>query len=514
MTKVTTADKLAIWSALDELSRRHRAFADAAWALPDEELRGIDRVAALLRPADPIENNQYLFDSSQPELGLPMVGRIPEYQPDLNQARARALKEIHDAHGLSGIRRLVAAAKETFAIGWSLAESGAAVAEDEVLLDLDNDDLHIAAFGIGFARAVSATKGWAWISETARHLDGRPIAQARVLLCADDKTAAWELATALGTEVEDVYWREFMPYGLGHEFELASETAAQLVAHGRNRAAIDLLALYVHKATPRLDPEIVATSLERLAEHGDTEGQPSPYELQQLLEYLATTDIDEDRVAMLEWLIKPGLGFGARSPVLERKLARDAGFFVQMLAMCFRRRDHAEETVTISKEQAQNAYHLIDEWRVVPGSTEPNGEVDQEKLADWLDDARRRATEVDRSDIADIYIGHIFAHARIDDDGTWPTLAVREQIEKLASDKIDEGFRVESFNKRGVTSRGLTDGGKQEYELASEFDAYAGKISNGWPRTAAVLRTIAEVYKAQGRAEDEEAKRFQEGLER
>jgi hypothetical protein len=513
MTSVSATDKRAIWNALDELARRHRAYADAAWALSDEELQRIESVAALLRPADPIENNQYLFDSSMPELGVKKLGQFPEYQHQLKEARERALREIHHAHGMAGIRRLVAAANEAFAIGWALAEADMAVDEEDTLADLDNDDFHRAAFSIGFARGISASKGWEWISATAHKLHGRPVAQARTLLCADDKPAAWELASTLGPDIEGVYWREFLPYGLGPEFELASETAAQLLAHRRNRAAIDLLALYVDKQKPRLDPKVVATSLERLAAEGDPEGQPSSYELQRLLEYLATTDIDEDRLALLEWLVRPGLGFGARSPVLERKLARDPGFFIQILAMCFRRRDHAEESVKISKEQAQNAYRLLDEWRVVPGSREPHGEVDAEWLAAWIEEARRRAVEADRSIIADLYIGHIFAHAREDVDGTWPTLAVREQIEKLASDKVDEGFRVETYNKRGVTSRGLTDGGKQEYELASKFEALASKISNGWPRTAAVLRSIAEGYKAQGRAEDEEAKRFQEGLE-
>ena len=87
-------------------------------------------------------------------------------------------------------------------------------------------------------------------------------------------------------------------------------------------------------------------------------------------------------------------------------------------------------------------------------------------------------------------------------DGTWPTLAVRTALERHDRDDMRRGFADGIYNKRGVTMRGLTDGGKQEYELADSFDGWAALLSDKWPRTAAVLRAVAEDYRAQGQRED------------
>jgi hypothetical protein len=68
-------------------------------------------------------------------------------------------------------------------------------------------------------------------------------------------------------------------------------------------------------------------------------------------------------------------------------------------------------------------------------------------------------------------------------------------------------------NKRGVTSRGMTEGGKQEYELAGTYDHWAQLVQATHPRTSAALRVVADSYREDGRRNDEEARRFVEGLE-
>jgi len=147
-----------------------------------------------------------------------------------------------------------------------------------------------------------------------------------------------------------------------------------------------------------------------------------------------------------------------------------------------------------------------------PVSAERNGEVDDARLKAWLDGAFDLLAKNDRVAIGSQYIGHSFANAREDPDGTWPTRPVRDAIERLASEQVERGFANQIFNNRGVTTRGLTDGGRQERALAEKFDAWDVKIRDMWPRTAAVLRSIAESYRAQGQAEDEEAERFKQGL--
>jgi hypothetical protein len=358
-----------------------------------------------------------------------------------------------------------------------------------------------------------------WLERRLEYLASRPLAQARLLLCSADLPAAWSRATELGAEVERHYWNEFSPYGRGGDFRLVNEVAQQLLQHNRPLTAIAALELYLEPAEGVEKPsaELIATGLEELVRlpkgHKEQLSPPSSYDIQRLLDYLRSCGLDEDRLATLEWQFLPARGFNERSPVLERRLARDPQFFVDIMSLCFRRKDGTIEQ-EVSEGLAKNAYRLVKDWKIVPGSDTEEGEVNELALMEWVTEARLLAGKQDRKDICDIYIGEVFAQARMDDDGTWPTLPVRNAIEKLASEKIENGFWTGILNKRGVTTRSPLEGGKQEYELADRFDDLARNIQDRWHRTAVVLRSVAETYRAQGRREDEEAERYKRGLER
>ena len=60
-------------------------------------------------------------------------------------------------------------------------------------------------------------------------------------------------------------------------------------------------------------------------------------------------------------------------------------------------------------------------------------------------------------------------------------------------------------NQRGVSTRGMNDGGEQERELVKKYSAYAEKCKVSWPRTAIALRRIAEHYELQAKWQDEHA---------
>jgi hypothetical protein len=357
-----------------------------------------------------------------------------------------------------------------------------------------------------------------WLERRLEPLASKPLAQARLLLCSDDLPAAWRRAAELGKDVEEEYWKEFVPYGRGGDFRLVNEVAERLLQHNRPLAALITLELYLDPPDGSGKPsaELVLKGLEALVslpkDHKEQVRLPSSYDIQRLLDYLQSANVDEDRLATLEWQLLPARGFQEGSPVLERRLARDPAFFLELMSLCFRRQDGTMEQ-DVPEGVASNAYRLLNDWKVVPGSNREGGEVDETALVDWTTKVRELAAEQDRSDICDIYIGQVLAHAKEDADDTWPTLPVRNLIEKLTNEKVERGFWTGTYNKRGITTRGPADGGQQEYELADQFDAWAQLIKDRWHRTAAVLRSLAESYRAEGRREDEQAERFKRGLE-
>jgi hypothetical protein len=91
---------------------------------------------------------------------------------------------------------------------------------------------------------------------------------------------------------------------------------------------------------------------------------------------------------------------------------------------------------------------------------------------------------------------------------------VRDTLEELQSEEIEDGFYVEVLNRRGVTSRGLEDGGAQELELVERYKGDAQRLADRWPRTAAILRKLVKSYENEARRNEESAERFRRGLER
>jgi hypothetical protein len=230
-----------------------------------------------------------------------------------------------------------------------------------------------------------------------------------------------------------------------------------------------------------------------------------------VLDVVRASDIEPNVVARLEWQLLPALGFEAQSPALDHKLATDPGFFVEVLSLCMRPKTESQQPPAPSV-MATNAYRLLMDWKLVPGTDQETGHADESVLDTWIRDARRRLTEVDRIDIGDQQIGQVLAYAIADLDGSWPETAVREVIERVASKEIERGLYIGILNERGMTSRGMLDGGAQERVLAEKFTHWSEQIGPVWPRTGAVLRAVASHYRTEATKEDEEAERFRQGL--
>jgi len=104
-----------------------------------------------------------------------------------------------------------------------------------------------------------------------------------------------------------------------------------------------------------------------------------------------------------------------------------------------------------------------------------------------------------------LLIGRVLAHSPHDPDGAWPPSAVRDIIEEIANPRLDDEFACQVSNNRGFTSRGLTDGGVQERELVEKYERDAEQIADIWPRTASVLRGIAQGCRRRAEREDSSA---------
>jgi len=88
---------------------------------------------------------------------------------------------------------------------------------------------------------------------------------------------------------------------------------------------------------------------------------------------------------------------------------------------------------------------------------------------------------------------------------------VREILEEHWSPALESGLSAGRLSQDGVTARGVEDGAKPERELSASYMLEATNCEGTWPRTTAVLRSIARDYQRLGSLHEQIAEFMRQG---
>lgn len=503
----------AIWSALRKLVARHRAYPEAHSTLPSERVDRLDELRARFKPDDPVAENGWLF-AQWPDLPTRSFGDDWRAREEaVAKERVSAVTLVYESLGLAGIHRLAREAKEPFFVG--LAASDIPLTEPDVLVllgeDVGSDDAALAQLGNGFVAGRFRTAGWDWARDVLRqHGMAWPDERRAAFIGAlphDER--AWDLASQCGAETEALFWRHKPPFGL-EDHSTCIRAAEKYLKHGRALSAVHLLAAY-RKDVPGGVPAallfaVLEAAIQALAQ-GQQMNQMFGYHVAELIQGLENAGgLDEVRLARLEWAYLPLLNRHDRRPtILHRELRRSPAFFKEVLSLIYPA--EGEERRDLSAEECAQwrvAHELLDSWNSVPGA-ENGPDLDAAVLREWVDEARRLTAASGRGAIGEHEIGKMLTHAPAGRGGEWPHPAVCEIIETVASKDMEEGFEIAVYNSRGVVTKDPASGGNQERALADHYDKLAVNISTRSPRTAAMLRRIADTYRRDAAREDSEA---------
>ena len=188
---------------------------------------------------------------------------------------------------------------------------------------------------------------------------------------------------------------------------------------------------------------------------------------------------------------------------LHAELRRNPSFFIEVLSLVYP--SESTESTDVSDDQrckAHLGYTLLDSWRTLPGSND-GGAINAQELREWINCTRQLGTECGRGAIADEVIGKVLSGSPPGQDRVWPAEAVRDVVEDCKSQDLERGFEIGKFNSRGVVQKSLAEGGEQERQLAKQYKKYAEAVGDRWPRTAAMLRRLADTYDSYARQEDD-----------
>jgi len=475
------------------------------------------RVYNKFLPADLIERHGWLLSNPWPRRPEGESREYSQHDADVKEAQVKAAREVLDQVPLERVVDFATTIPYQGVLGYSLGKAVKDAEEDAKVLDAQIEKADKCSVTIrGYAQAQVEKEGPGWIDQQIVRIKAKgnytPEACALLFFGRDEGAETWSAVAAHGKEVEDAYWKQASGYSRSSKQTDTPIAVEKLLDANRAGMALQVAG----------DPQVSIPSplLKRLLQDVltlDTKTRNqvmNEYHIGNIFDRLyKNDDLPIEEMAKLEWpyasLFDEIKRYTSSSMALHRVLQKDPTFFAQLISFLYKRADRKLEAEPegvddeMRERRARVAHEVLNSWYLLPG-VQDDGSVDEKTLMDWITDTRRKCAEEDHVTGGDIEIGFILAHAPADPDGTWPHTAVRNVIEKLNNETIDRHIQNEIYNSHGVTSRGLNDGGKQERDLAQSYEVMSAKLKK-WPRTAAILNSLASGYVEMAKREDIES---------
>ena len=331
---------------------------------------------------------------------------------------------------------------------------------------------------------------------------------------------AREIAVWLGPVRDDPAFRDLIDAQpeevrreLRRRFPADTEDIRLLLAEGEPARAL----YFLFARRDHCDPELLLEALEKLADIGPPSDDPDLfYDIFDIILLLEkATHIDRTRLVHLEFALFPVLrvpGGGAPADALFEDVTSDPETFVEFLKAAFPAEgEPARNVEDFSVEFAERAYEVVRSCYRIPGQR-PDGTIDAEVLAAFVDRVRELARKAGRPTVCDRHLGQILAHAPEDPDGVWPCRAVAALLDRANLEDVRFGFLLGVQKGRGVVTRRHDEGGEQERALAEKYRKRADRLATEFARVAPTLRELAETYEREARWADEELRSRLEGL--
>jgi hypothetical protein len=488
-------DRLPLWESLQDLTSKHKQFADAQWAMRSEQIARIDAVADALAPKSSDLANRRLFT----ERDFDLYEDTEDFEAErekLDRKRVKAVDEILKREGPEGVIRFAKTVDSPRKVGDALGSIESEQVENFLLPSLLNEpDRSVQQLVASFVWRRYWSLKWPWVERFTN--SGWPTEQLlSLLLLVPAEPEVWRQAEKLlGSKAAD-YWKKvhLNPWGLEKDDLL--EAAQKLSLNGRPAAAIDCLYLLSHKKAP-IPLSLATDVLLGALNEGDQKDINQNHASEVITWLQESSPRDSEELFRIEWAYLPLLNrlHGGQPKVLEERLASDPAFFREVIAAVFRSdREPKGERGEVTEEQkriAQNAYSLLHGWRTLPGSL-PDGSFDGKKFSEWLDKAKELTKESGHLRIAMDQLGQALAHAPADPSGLWIHKAIAEALDSRDVPEMRKAFTTGLFNLRGV--HGFTHGEEEKKIAAAYRDKASALTAHGFHRVADEVRRLAEGY--------------------
>lgn len=511
-------ERVQMTDCLRKETTDYREYFKARWAMPIEQVQRLEAILVRFEPDSLIDRHRWLFKHG---VALPGNRNMSWQERDkiIENLRIESLQRILNSQRWIGVMQLAERVKEPSLVGITLAKAELLPVDLSLFLQENfcSHDQWRCALAKSYVSINAHSKGEQWIEAClgANLHNWSAEEYGEFLLCLPFNAYLLDRLDTASTETQHYFWSRVQH--ISFPDKNANRVLTFLLKFNRSHLAINAIQWNLENTPDLFSPEQIAEVLEVSVKTNPDQNFDTgsfAYNSAELMNYLEKTEIPRDCLANLE-LMYFRIHEHYRHPrILFDKLAKNPELFIEALQYIFRAenesvKEDSDVKVEPNRSVGEFAWRLLEQWKQLPGVLD-DGLVDADALRSWVIRVRELASECDRGEVADIYIGHSLAFSPPDPDGAWPHRAVRDLIEELANSTIENGWCIQTFNNRGLTTRLPTDGGEQERALVEKYEEYVGQIRDQWPRTAAVLRKIADNYRQQALEKDVQAELTQD----
>ncbi|MBN2080762.1 hypothetical protein JW859_01010 [bacterium] len=487
----------------------------------------LESVRDTFNPSEDADSARWLF-CNQAWLELKDT-EYPEYKDKdtrIQELRLEAVKKLWQKLSWEGVLELAGKVNSPNALGWTAGVGLKSVEDEAKTLEswISSEIKHLREFGLGYIGGRINQVGQAWVIDllTSRSSGDRSCQfKVELIKFLPFNAATWDLLEKDQQEVGTLYWQSVWPFGKSasqEEYERAidelekCERYLSALEYIRDQQRYDHLEFPADKAIYLLfalanNPPSIESSNEKVM---------LDYTVGEIIRALCESNlVDSSVIAKLQYAYLPIYAHGRQKPMeLFRLLGDKPAVFMEVLRGAYKRKDDGrkeQKADSTSKANARHNWNVLHEWSLPPGCA-GDGSVDSSKLQSWVREVRELAEKEDLKVPCDAAIGRVLAHMPIGADGVWPHEALRDLIQEMSCESLENELYCGILNTRGMVSKSLGEGGKQERVLSDKYTQYADKLRSRWPRISAVLRGVAKSYKLQAKREDERSTLEEDGI--
>lgn len=485
----------------------HKIYHNPKWSLDENELKQWEKLLFTLEPTDPFERYQWMF--KKPYLEFLEIGiKRTDYQSGLYKIldiRSKSLLKIYEKYGIRKIYDFANIVGNPYSVGEAYACISKLNDFESILRVVAkcNSD-SIIQFSRGFFTRYAIDIGTEQFLLSIDSIKDKYLNIIYLpLISVYPSRVVWSYVDKLPEKIRNQYW----------ENEI-NRTCRDLTD--------DLYLIQQFNRVKRYDE-----SLEIIFNHIQNDDLPTALILNTIIELSSNlkvgflsdelvdiiyvldkrVDVDVEKLIKIEFFFFNWLKNQAKTDNLKLldEIMSNPESMMDLLNMLYFSSDTEEcksEFNDSNRFCFEVAYKILSKTRRIPFVNQDN-KIDEAGLNGYIDELRTLGIKDDKIEKVDCTIGELLAnYPEIDD---YPPKPICEIIEKLNNSNLNNGFRNRIFNKLGMTSRSIFEGGTIEKSNSHRFKKIADSKRFSYPVVAEIFDKLSLEYGEDANSQDESA---------